>query len=72
MESTPALGAGQTSDAQGAEDPSRQELGLAVPATVQEISNAVAIEDYDAVMDLLRDDWFALIAVHSEIGRAHV
>jgi len=70
MESTPALGAGQTSDAQGAEDPSRQELGLAVPATVQEISNAVAIEDYDAVMDLLRDDWFALIAVHSDELRA--
>ncbi|WP_439901202.1 LuxR C-terminal-related transcriptional regulator [Microbacterium azadirachtae] len=37
-----------------------------MPATVQKISNAVADEDYDAVMDLLRADWFPLIAVHSD------
>ncbi|KJL33750.1 LuxR C-terminal-related transcriptional regulator [Microbacterium azadirachtae] len=66
MESTPALGDGQTSDTSSTEDPVRHHSGLAVPATVQEISDAVAIEDYDAVMDLLRADWFALIAAHSD------
>lgn len=66
MESTPSLADGQTSDTPGTEEPVRHDPGLAVPATVQEISDAVAIEDYDAVMDLLRADWFALIAAHSD------
>jgi len=66
MESTPALGDGQTSEARGSEIPFRNPPALAVPETVQEISDAVAIEDYDAVMDLLRAEWFALIAVHSD------
>lgn len=47
-------------------DDLRHRVDLAVPATVQKISNAVADEDYDAVMDLLRADWFPLIAVHSD------
>ena len=66
MESTPALGDGHTSETHEAADPSRHETGVAAPAAVQEISDAVAIEDYDAVMDLLRADWFALIAAHSD------
>ena len=64
MESTPARGDGHTSGA-GIDD-LRHRVDLAVPATVQKISNAVADEDYDAVMDLLRADWFPLIAVHSD------
>lgn len=47
-------------------DDLRHRVDLAVPATVQKISHAVADEDYDAVMDLLRADWFPLIAVHSD------
>ncbi|WP_103951806.1 helix-turn-helix transcriptional regulator [Microbacterium azadirachtae] len=64
MESTPARGDGHASGT-GADD-LRHRAELAVPATVQKISNAVADEDYDAVMDLLRADWFPLIAVHSD------
>ena len=66
MESTPALGDGQTSDARGREGSFRNPPELAVPATVQEISDAVANEDYDVVMDLLRAEWFGLIAAHSD------
>ncbi|MFJ4165489.1 LuxR C-terminal-related transcriptional regulator [Microbacterium sp. NPDC089698] len=66
MESMPALGDGQKTDAHSGGTPFRNPPELAVPATVQEISDAVAIEDYDAVMELLRAEWFALIAAHSD------
>lgn len=66
MESAPALGDGHASSASGPDHPVRPHPELAVPTTVQALSNAVADDDYDAVMDLLRAHWFALIAAHSE------